>query len=50
MAGFGLAEQMGQVAPGAPMDLGGPEMTPNVAPGGENRQESIYLILEDRCQ
>jgi len=47
MAGFGgLAGEMGQAAPGAPMDLGGPEMTPNVAPGGEHRQESIYIILE----
>ena len=49
MAGFGLAEQMGQAAPvlGTPGgDLGGREMTPNVAPGGENRQESIYLILQ----
>ena len=47
MAGFGgLAGEMGQAAPGAPMDLGGPEMTPNIAPGGEHRQESIYIILE----
>jgi len=47
MAGFGgLAGAMGGAAPGAPMDLGGPGMTPNVAPGGEQRQESIYIILE----
>jgi|TARA_R110000744_G_scaffold166983_1_gene284271 hypothetical protein len=50
MAGFGgLAGEMGQAAPvlGTPGgNLGGPGMTPDIAPGGEERQESIYIILE----
>ena len=45
MAGFGLADQMGQAAPGMP-DMGGPEMTPSVMPGGDMAlQEAAYEIL-----
>ena len=47
MAGFGgLAGEMGQAAPGAPMDLGGPEMTPDLMPGGDMAlEEAAYDII-----
>ena len=45
MAGFGLADQMGQAAPGMP-DMGGPEMTPDLMPGGDMAlQEAAFDIL-----
>ena len=49
MAGFGLAEQMGQAAPVVGTrggDLGGPEMTPNLMPGGDMAlEEAAYEII-----
>ena len=48
MAGFGLAEQMGQAAPVVGTrggDLGGREMTPNLMDDGA-REESMFLILQ----
>ena len=47
MAGFGgLAGAMGGAAPGAPMDMGGPEMTPSVMPGGDMAlEEAAYDII-----
>ena len=45
MAGFGLADQMGQAAPGMP-DMGGPGMTPDLMPGGDMAVlEAAYDIL-----